>query len=201
MLPVVLTSLLGCFAVYAPKVFKKVEGELNKLFLRHHTASRGRKVLRRILPGIYPSTTINLGPRVITSDHFDSANLAWGWIAITSLGDFDPTKGGHLILRTLGIMIEFPPGCTILFPSAVIQHSNTSTQPGETRMSITQYVSGFLMQYIAYGFTLKNRAAKSKPKLFKEMEGKKEAAWEEALGLFSKYDGLAADHQQAYGTK
>jgi len=54
----------------------------------------------------------------------DFGNLPYGWCAITSLGPFDPKRGGHLVLWDLQLVIEFPPGSTILIPSAVLQHSN-----------------------------------------------------------------------------
>jgi hypothetical protein len=67
----------------------------------------------------------------VTFPHLDFANLAWGWCAITALGDFDPDKGGHLILWDLKLIIRFPPGSTILIPSTLIHHSNTSIHPHE----------------------------------------------------------------------
>ncbi|KAJ7624191.1 hypothetical protein B0H17DRAFT_1151319 [Mycena rosella] len=53
---------------------------------------------------------------------------AWGWCSITALGDFDPNKGGHLILWDLRLAIRFPPGSTILIPSALLHHSNVAIQ-------------------------------------------------------------------------
>lgn len=79
-------------------------------------------------------------------------NLAFGWCAITALGDYDPTLGGHLVLWDLGIIIEFPPGSTILIPSACIKHSNISIQPHETRYSIVQYAAGDLFKWSAETF-------------------------------------------------
>ncbi|KAF8195980.1 hypothetical protein K438DRAFT_1968446 [Mycena galopus ATCC 62051] len=47
---------------------------------------------------VFAAVTFNFGPRTVTYPHLDFANLAWGWCAITALGNFDPDKGGHLIL-------------------------------------------------------------------------------------------------------
>lgn len=37
--------------------------------------------------------------------HLDSANLAFGWCAITTFGIFNPDWGGHLILWDLRVYI------------------------------------------------------------------------------------------------
>jgi hypothetical protein len=96
--------------------------------------------------------TFNFGPQTITFDHRDFANLAFGWCAITAIGKFDPKRGGHLILWDMKLVIEFPPGATILIPSAILRHSNVSLQPGEIRMSFTQYSAGGLFRWVDQGF-------------------------------------------------
>ncbi|KAJ7834833.1 hypothetical protein B0H13DRAFT_1913881 [Mycena leptocephala] len=90
---------------------------------------------------VFAAATFNFGPWTITLPHLDFANLAWGWCAVTALGNFDPDKGGHLILWDLRIVIHFPPGSSILLPSAILRHSNVSIQQGETRYSFTQYTA------------------------------------------------------------
>ncbi|KAJ7800267.1 hypothetical protein B0H14DRAFT_3092679 [Mycena olivaceomarginata] len=79
---------------------------------------------RRLCQSVFAACTFNFGPRAICAPHLDFANLSWGWCAITALGDFDPDLGGHLILWDLRLVIRFPPGSTILLPSAIIRHSN-----------------------------------------------------------------------------
>ncbi|KIK64904.1 hypothetical protein GYMLUDRAFT_160815, partial [Collybiopsis luxurians FD-317 M1] len=78
--------------------------------------------------------------------HRDAGNQSNGWCAVTSAGKFNPDTGGHLILWDLQYIICFPPGATILFPSALITHSNALVSPGETCYSIVQYSSGSLFQ-------------------------------------------------------
>lgn len=75
---------------------------------------------------IFAACTFNFGPRALTVPHLDFGNLSWGWCAITALGRFDPDFGGHLILWDLRLVIRFPPGSTILIPSALIRHSNVT---------------------------------------------------------------------------
>ncbi|KAF7319616.1 hypothetical protein HMN09_00302000 [Mycena chlorophos] len=96
--------------------------------------------LRRIFTrgtSVFPTCTFNFGPQTVTVPHLDLLNLAWGWCFITALGDFDPTKGGHLILWDLKRFIRFPPGATIAIPSALLRHSNVAIQQTETRYSFT----------------------------------------------------------------
>ena len=100
----------------------------------------------------FGTITFNFGPSVCTVPHKDYKNLSWGWCAVTSFGNYDSKKGGHLILWDLKIAVEFPPHSTILIPSAIIEHSNTAIQPGERRQTITQYNSAGIFRWIAYGF-------------------------------------------------
>ena len=93
----------------------------------------------------------NLGSRVMTKRHTDPQNCLFGWCIITTLGNFDSTKGGHLILWELGLILEFPARACICLPSVIITHSNIPVQKGETRMSFTQYCSGEIFCYIENG--------------------------------------------------
>lgn len=108
--------------------------------------------VRRHFPG-HPlaATTFNLGPVVTTFPHRDMKNLSWGWCAITSFGDYDPKKGGHLVLWDLKVALEFPPYSTVFIPSAIVIHGNTAVAEGETRRSITQYNSAGLFGWSAHG--------------------------------------------------
>ncbi|KIK60698.1 hypothetical protein GYMLUDRAFT_167428 [Collybiopsis luxurians FD-317 M1] len=94
---------------------------------------------------IFACCSINFGLQTVTVEHLDSyLNYLFRWCAITALGNFDYCKGGHFVLWDLGLVIQLPPGWTILIPSAFLQHSNTKIQPGETRFSLTQYTAGGL---------------------------------------------------------
>ncbi|KAJ7698425.1 hypothetical protein B0H16DRAFT_1903408 [Mycena metata] len=97
---------------------------------------------------VFASATFNLGPRTVTFPHYDGRNLLWGWCVVTALGWFKPKRGGHLILWDLGLVIEFPPGASILFPSALIRHSNVKVGRDETRFSFTQFSSAGLFRWV-----------------------------------------------------
>ena len=124
------------------------------------------------------STTFNFGPKTCTFPHKDLKNLSWGWCSITSLGSYDPTRGGHLVLWDLKVLVEFPPYSTILIPSAIMMHSNTSIGEDETRLTITQYSSSGLFAWAAYGNVPKKKAKKVM------------AWWERPMHMFSKLDEL-----------
>ncbi|KAJ6454060.1 hypothetical protein C8R47DRAFT_997442, partial [Mycena vitilis] len=100
----------------------------------------------------FATATLNFGPTTVTLPHIDALNLAWGWCAITALGFFNPDTGGHLVLWDLLLIIRFPPGSTILIPSAILRHSNIGITPNETRYSFTQYSAAGLFRWVDNGF-------------------------------------------------
>jgi hypothetical protein len=145
----------------------------------------------RNFPGsIFACSTMNFGPHVRSFMHRDSLNLAFGWCAITALGDFDPKKGGHLILWDLKLAVEFPPGSTILFPSATITHSNTSISHDECRLSFTQYSAGGMFRWVDNGGQTEGQLMKSDPARYAEMLELKATRWKLGLGLYSKIEDL-----------
>nr|GAT48017.1 predicted protein [Mycena chlorophos] len=138
----------GVFRTWAPRLYGYYADTRERLF-------KWRPSLRHGWPfedddGIFAAATFNFGCAV-SCRHLDFGNLAWGWCAITALGDFDPDLGGHLILWELGLIIRFPPGSSILIPSAAIHHSNTAIQPHEHRCSFIQYTAGGLFRWVDNG--------------------------------------------------
>jgi hypothetical protein len=139
---------------------------------------------------VFPVVTFNLGPAVATWPHKDDDNFAPGWCAITAIGDYDPTRGGHIVLWELGLVVEFPPGTTIFIPSALITHSNTAVQPGETRMSIVQYAPAGLFRWAWYGFETKGRKDVEDPDKKSTREKQREKERDRYMALYSKYEEL-----------
>ena len=112
----------------------------------------------------FAALTFNIGPAACTRPHKDIMNLSWGWCAVTSLGSFDHTKGGHLVLWDLKLAVEFPPHSTVFIPSAILTHSNTPVGPAERRSSVTQYNSSGLFRWAAFGNSLQgSRKESGKP--------------------------------------
>lgn len=127
--------------------------------------------------------------------HTDTGNKANGLCAITAIGQFDSKKGGHLILEQLRLVIEFPPGATILIPSATVTHGNTPIQENETRMSVTQYAAGGLFRWVRYGFQSEKKLRKEDPELADKLTGLKPMAWQSALDSYSTLATLHRDRE------
>ncbi|KAJ6509611.1 hypothetical protein DFH09DRAFT_1100885 [Mycena vulgaris] len=86
---------------------------------------------------VFATATVNFGPFTITLPHLDFINLAWGWCAITALRDFDPDKGGHLILWDLRLQ-------------------------GENRFSFTQFTSTGIFRFVANGLRTEKTVKQTK---------------------------------------
>ena len=139
---------------------------------------------------LYPAATINFGPKAVCYRHTDAENDPVNLCHITALGRFNPTLGGHIILHTLKIAIEFPAGSTILIPSALLEHSNATIQPGEFRQSLTQWISGAMIRFADADLRMYGQIPEQdefKVKLPTRHVGR--------VNLFSTIDGLRADRK------
>ncbi|KAF8210690.1 hypothetical protein K438DRAFT_1808031 [Mycena galopus ATCC 62051] len=150
---------------------------------------------------IFPTVTFNLGPDVVTAEHLDLLNNAYGMCGITSNGSFDHTRGGHIYIKQLKTVCEFPSGSTILLLSATCEHGNTPIRKGETRYSMTQYVVGGLFRWAAYGYqsTSSLLAEAGGEARKQEIDGAPGERATFALGLLSKADELDADREEVFG--
>ena len=124
-------------------------------------------------------------------DQTNPGNLPFGWCAITALGSFDFKHGGHFVLWDLHLVIKFPPGLTILIPSASLHHGNTAIQTGEKRYSFTQYTAGGIFRWVEQGFQKSSEWYSSLSKEEKSAEHRKgDERWAMGVGLFSKLSSL-----------
>jgi hypothetical protein len=137
-----------------------------------------------------PTVAFNLGNRVITKKHIDSQNCPFGWCTITALGEFDASKGGHIILWDLGIVLEFPAGACVCLPSALITHSNIPTNESETRMSFTQYCSGEIFRHIENGFRTDKNLEKQDPAILAFRKNARINRIKEGFAMFSNMNNL-----------
>ncbi|THU78146.1 hypothetical protein K435DRAFT_876959 [Dendrothele bispora CBS 962.96] len=119
-------------------------------------------------------------------------NTAHGMCAVTALGSFNPKLGGHLVLWDLKLLIEFPPGCTILLPSALLRHSNTSVQAHETRYSVTQYTAGGIWRWLDSGGQTKVNLKLNNPEEWQELQTRKQGRRERVLDMFSTLEEIKA---------
>jgi hypothetical protein len=104
----------SAFAYWAPKLHHLYSDIVSKLMASNPS-------LRfNFFNSIFACATYNFGPQTTSLEHLDFGNYIAGWCAITALGRFDYTRGGHLVLWDLRLVVEFPPGWTILIPSAYL---------------------------------------------------------------------------------
>ncbi|KAL0571199.1 hypothetical protein V5O48_010764 [Marasmius crinis-equi] len=138
--------------------------------------------------------TCNFGPQVCTSCHNDAKNCPHSMCAITAVGVFDPMKGGHLVLPDLKIILEFPSGCTILLPSAILRHQNTPVQPGETRYSVTQYSAGGIFRFQEYGNRTEEQLRHQDPSLYEKVMSERKGRWRKMADMFVTLDEVREFH-------
>ncbi|KAF8153397.1 hypothetical protein B0H34DRAFT_800603 [Crassisporium funariophilum] len=155
--------------------------------------------LKRTTPKtIFPTAACNFR-NVSCYKHCDTQNCPFGWCAITALGNFDHTQGGHLILWELKLIIEFPHACTVLIPSATITHSNIPVADGDVRVLITQYCAGSIFRYVDNGFQTDRALLEQDKKRYEEAQAAKEHRWKMSLGLLSTLQGLKAGERPSIG--
>jgi hypothetical protein len=177
-------EFLAVFQSCAPKLHDYYTTQLGSLFKKDSS-------LCKPFDTIFTAATYNLGPQVVCCPHVDHANLPFGLCAVTAIGDFDPSKGGHLVLWDCKLAIEFPPGSTILILSAVLAHSNTKIAAHETRFSFTQYAAGGLFRWVDHGFqTVASYRASLPKEECAELDARNQRRWEFGLNLLPKLPPL-----------
>ncbi|KAF9470263.1 hypothetical protein BDN70DRAFT_821563 [Pholiota conissans] len=177
----------GLFKSYAPRLHQYYSGANKGL------ESKDSSLKRPFPNAVFAACSINFGPKTVAHKHRDYGNLTWGWCAITSLGTYDYKTGGHLVLWDLNVVIEFPPGSTILLPSALLCHSNTSIAPDRTRYSFTQYSAGALFRWVDNNFQPQKKwASQASDADFEQRQKEQEARWQKGLDMLSSLDELRA---------
>lgn len=149
---------------------------------------------------VYPAVAFNCGPSTACLVHSDWGNAARMPCVVTAGGDWDSSKGGKVILWSIRRFIRVPHGATYWIPSATVPHGNTPIGRDESRLSLTQYCSGGLLRWVAYGFIsitrlLKQKGGAAKKDAYDGPPGHRAA---EGLGLYSKAGELAADQRKAF---
>jgi hypothetical protein len=179
--------LKGILCHYAPKV--------HKLYANTKASLKGMnpQLVWNFHNSVFAAATFNLGPATVTFDHTDNGNFACGMCSITALGDFNPTNGGHLVLFDLGLVIQFPPGSTILIPSAILRHGNIPIAPLEKRLSFTQYFAGGLIRWVEYGFRTEKAFKQQCPEAWRAAQLQRQTRVEEAAVYFSISKELGTD--------
>ncbi|KAJ7019596.1 hypothetical protein C8F04DRAFT_1214299 [Mycena alexandri] len=152
----------GVFANWAPNLFSYYTVHMRKFYKRYS------HLKRPFLNSIWTACTFNLGPQTCCIGHRDFGNLAFGWCAVTALG------------WDCKIILKFPPGCTILLPSAAIFHSNIPIRTNECRYSFTQYTAGGIFRWIEHAEEVGRGRAEARER------------WSRGVGYFSTLEELRA---------
>jgi hypothetical protein len=181
-------------------------GERNFNYMKHGVETV-RDSCRHVLPkpydgkvGVFPCRSFNVGGQAITAPHVDEKNLAHSWCAITALGRFNPSIGGHLILWDFGLAVKFPPGSTILIPSALLVHSNASIRPDETRAAIVQYAAGGLFRWSELLMTEKQFLEQATDEDLQRYQNRQASHWVEAVGMFTGLEELMGSESGSQNT-
>jgi hypothetical protein len=181
------------FKKWAPSLYAYYQNTMQKLAVhpKYHTLRKPSK------QSVFSSMSQNYGHSVITVPHQDLRNLAFGWCTVVALGEFDATKGEHLVLHEPQLVVEFPAGSAALIPPAVITHSNVVIGPEDKRASVTFYSLGSLFRFVENDFhTLASLKYKDPAKYQiqqEEMTGKDGAGtpivgggrWQKGLALYN----------------
>ncbi|KAJ6476960.1 hypothetical protein C8R45DRAFT_833668, partial [Mycena sanguinolenta] len=138
----------------------------------------------------YAALSVNF-EHAFSPPHLNGANSAGGMCEITPFGNFDPDTSTHLVLWDFGYIIRFPPGTSAIIPSAVVTHSNTPLQKGETRFSVIRYTAGALFRWVANGG--KTDLEWEQTATEGDRQGREEARrgrWQEALARYTRWKDL-----------
>jgi hypothetical protein len=171
-----LTGLEDTFKEFAPDLHQFYGEQLAAVMNRDQTLAPPFR------NSVFACAAFNFGPNAVSIPHKDHLNLAYGWCTITALGNFDPQLGGHIVFPELRLAVQFPPGSSIMIPSAALTHYNLPIRPHERRGSITQFSAGGIFRWIAYGHQLKGTA--------QAVSVEQHTWWEKGKGLYSIWPSL-----------
>ncbi|KAL0575412.1 hypothetical protein V5O48_006552 [Marasmius crinis-equi] len=177
----------AAFELWAPRLYERYRITANAV-RRHRRTSR--------LPwnfgdsNVFAAAAFNFGGKVRTFKHRDHLNWAFGWCAITALGKFDAGRSARLVLWEFKLVVDFPPGSTVLIPSAVVTHSNTRIAEGDERTSFTQYTAGAIFRWVGNGCKTEDELESSNPQAWSEMMNCKRSAVSDRIKLYSTIDEL-----------
>ncbi|KAK7031675.1 hypothetical protein R3P38DRAFT_2521990 [Favolaschia claudopus] len=141
----------------------------------------------------FSAITIELGGPHRRTNHrglphtYDPAS----WGILTTFGNYDPSRGGHIILWDLGWVLTFAPGDSILIPPGLIRYSFVAIQPGETRYSMLQWAGSGIRRFFENGerddTTFAMKATEEEHVAREQLRRETHVA---SIGAFPRTDGL-----------
>ncbi|KAF7340669.1 hypothetical protein MSAN_02139000 [Mycena sanguinolenta] len=131
----------SAYAYWFPELYSTATARITKLLKELQSQ------VRTFPMSAFTCVAFNFGPQVSTTLHRDWTDMA----------------GGHVCSGSARLLVEFPPGSLILFPSALISHANIPVRPGETRSSIVQYTPGAVCRFVENDFRTEKQIQESNP--------------------------------------
>ncbi|GLB33433.1 hypothetical protein LshimejAT787_0103910 [Lyophyllum shimeji] len=147
----------NCYRAWMPRLHE-ASGKVLSELLEWKPSLR-----RNFANSVYCCMTFNFGPHVICKGHRDHLNWA----------------------PEAKLIIEFPPGCSIIVPSACITHGNLPILKSENRISMTQYTAGGLVRWLDYQCRSAAEFEKIDCKGKNAMDDKGHERWKDGVGMYS----------------
>ncbi|KAJ7829913.1 hypothetical protein B0H13DRAFT_1655419 [Mycena leptocephala] len=136
----------GLLEAFCPSAFRTLKTQ-KEAFLRHDEQS-----LYPTDSSIFSAATFELGgPHRQTYAGLPDRHQPGTWSILTSLGNYAPMVGGHIILWDLGLVVSFPAGSSILIPTSVLRYSFVRVRPGERRYSLIQWAGAGIFRWFLNG--------------------------------------------------
>jgi len=95
----------------------------------------------------FPSLAINQEGKVYSLPHRDWRDYLQGLAGVFSFGDYTEL---NISFAEAKVSLDFPPGALCFFPSHVLHHFNSPILEGETRGSMTMFMSTNVPKWVGY---------------------------------------------------
>ncbi len=147
---------------------------------------RADSSLRPPFPTVFAEVSFQGDRSLEMKRHCPSDHFAAGWTAVLSLGRYDHTRGGHIVLWDWNVVVEMPPRSLFYFPSGVLRYSFLPVAPSEERCAIVFHSGGGLFLWAGCGYRPFSGVGPNSSSTGWER-------WQEAADLFSHSSSLAMD--------
>ena len=101
----------------------------------------------------FPSLAINQEGQAYSLPHRDRRDFLQGLCGVFSFGDYTKLQ---ISFTEAKVSIDFPPGALCFFPSHVLHHFNSPILEGETRGSMTMFMSTDVVKWKSLGGMVRN---------------------------------------------
>ena len=175
--------------MFAPKAYRTYADKLHALF------EQSPDLKRYVSKSVFPTASFEFSNGRQCRVHHCHPNGSVGWCTLFAGGEYDPSTGGHLYLPQVQLLIEFPPGTSILIPSTIV-YGILPVASSQTRYTFSQYIPVDIIRYIDNGFRTRHTGLKADA-LKRDGGPPRDNRSSEELGLFSCLDSLDSDRRDA----